>query len=991
VKRRDLILGVPVLIGADALAEVLISGTNASAQILLAGNARASTPGAATSIAYANKSASASPATTPLAVTQAFKRGSVPSGFVAVPIANGTLLTYQADSRTFWDDGSLRVAVFRCLVSSIASGGTVQITFPISAGSYSNTSSNTVSDITAHSDYKLQFTKVHTASVRDLGEGKVIALKISGGAISGGTVFYPTHLTLGPTKVQGGGGTGGKISVFSGTLSVVSGGSGYANTATGTFSSSFNSIVSVVNANANHNGASLVQYAKGPICDAWRGRMPISGMPHFHVTFYVERWKDGSGNFLAFKSCAVYGSGMNDTVNALPNYTFDIDWKNGSTVIRGTSNSDPGYTNIVCYAFASAATFKRGSSSVNYVDAARMDWSANDAVLSAIVQQRTPTECDQLKATGLISPWLAIRPTIATPAFGTATAYVFGTGAQDTALAVYQPFASAGLRCTFGTGGADESEAPIAGEQALHWMWLRQGNTANANIWLVNSRVACAHGLGTSQTGAGWFDPTNLITPSVVPTSAQTFTGMFQSATMFSTDITVTGYLHPMMIGGGIIKNTYHQPCYTLYAYLHDGEQWMLDALYHSGALPPYSQSPDYGRQVTLGTITYYGLYADNSGGDIVAVNVREPAWWLRTCGYADALMPSTWADGSTAIEASYIDYLAAQTPTYLNALISFIGTFSTIAGGSVSKTRDYSGSGVYPEQFKAQVETIVPFMDDYEMMVYSHLGYLLRGTTTGNAFNNFLTYRKNYYTKLWAYAGSHYLNDAYRINILESPALNAAPSDTTYSREGNASSPALSFNVTTDPTGQSGANITMRFANGSPTVTLSGPMILQGTTIRVASGSRIKLTTINIATTDPAGVTPPTPFITVTWYYWKELTSTTGQLCTDAGLTLPVTATGAASGIWFWVVPANTLPADNSGNGTYGNGLITGGGPYLGQKYGTMRSLAAFEKALNGRVTTNTQNAMNNLQTLYVALNASGDAAFGNYVANAYDNTGVG
>ncbi len=104
------------------------------------------------SLTFANLSASNSPATTPLIIAKGFKRGDVPSGYIAVPTI-GSPLTYQADNRTYWDDGSLRHAVFRCLTGIINAGATTQVTFPVSAGSYTNTSSNTTADISCRGYY----------------------------------------------------------------------------------------------------------------------------------------------------------------------------------------------------------------------------------------------------------------------------------------------------------------------------------------------------------------------------------------------------------------------------------------------------------------------------------------------------------------------------------------------------------------------------------------------------------------------------------------------------------------------------------------------------------------------------------------------------------------------------------------------------------------------------------------------------------------------
>jgi hypothetical protein len=907
--------------GADAITLTGTQGSTANSPyttspITLTGVAS----GAGPSITFANTSGSASPSPTPMQTGQAFVRGVVPSLSVAVPTVSGTpLATWQADNQTYWDDGSLRFAVFRFLLASVAGNGTVQVVFVPTVGTWPTTSTVTTADVTSETDHKIAITNCHTAQVGAAGsvgiaKEQVLSLTMAGGLITGGTVWFPANMTAGTTNVSGGGGTGAQVSVSSGTITVVNPGSGYGLLGgTGAFNASFNTGIATNTSAGNHVGTSLVQYAKGPACDAWRLRMPISGMNHAHVTFYIARWKTAGGTLLTYKRSAVIGNGLVDATKTIPNYTYDLDWKDGSTVIRGTTNSSAGFTNLMQFAFSSFGTFD---------SAGLADWSVNDAAYKAVVQQRTAIECDQFKDAGLAIPWLPVVPTTTVPT--TPAAYENNTQGGLDFLCNYQPLGSAGVRSPLGSASLGNQVAPMSGVNALHWTSERAG-LAGATTWLRNSRVGAANSLGSAQLGAGVFDPTTFYVPNCVPAATQAFSGMTPTLeAKYMTDIPFAGYINTMIDNGGgtpgpVIGNPYHQVCLTYYPYLLEGEQWVLDAMMAASTVVLYAISWNYHRQATLGSTTYYGINVSNVG------NVRVESWLVRTQGYTLAMMPTAWADGVTNIERNYISYVLKNQHDYLNALVPFTGNVKLGAGGAVvSKTTDFTGTGLWPESFSTYAsagEITVPYMDGYVMAHAAHLAFLHQGTAVGTSLATWRDYFKNYNVKLWAYAGAHYLNDAYRINALTQRPPPTTPSDTTWASEGNVSTPALA--IFPQSIG-SGNTPVMTFTSGSATVALNFPIKFFSTT-RCASGSRVKLTVTNLDSYGNTGKAAPGGFDFTTWYYWKELTSTTGQLCSDAGLTTPVTPSTSVSGLYFWIVPSNTLPLDSSGSGTYNGGQNIG------------------------------------------------------------------
>ena len=798
-----------------------------------------SSVGATTSITFANTSGSASPATTPIQTYQVFPRALVPSGSIAVPQIGGSDIPYQADNRIFWDDGSLMGAVYRVLAGSIAGNGTQQITFNVRSGSWVNTSAITTTDITGASDFKVAITNCHTAQVGPAKAGSsgacgfqnVVALTIGGGAITGGTVWgWPTK-TGGTFNVTNGSGTGGQVTVSSaGVITGVTPGSGYAFLGTsGSFGASFNAAVSA--------GTYVKQYAKGPICDAWevitQWKDATSGtaLPHTHATFFVERWKDGSGNFLVFKSICLLGSGLLDTANNLPNYTYDLDWKNGSTVIRGTTNGDHGYTNLLHYSACAMGTFG--------LDALE-DWSANDVALKAIIQQRTPTECDQFKLAGLATPWLAINTSIPTP---TVPAYYTYDDSDLGFVYQYQPFGSAGVRSPLGSGGSGHNEAPLWLGNTLHWQNLRAGNTAAAKVWGANNRVAAAHGLGSCQTGAAVLEPATFNLGNVIPAATYSLPGLTPTREAFQiTTIPQTGYVNVVINNTGDLFNglgVYHGAMYAAYPYLFEGSQWLLTIMKRQAFMGLFGEHPAYHRQVTIGSTTYYGLFANET------VQHRISAWGMRSLTYASRFMPTAWADGSTNVDQDYCRYVLKNMADYMMALVPFLGSVKVGGSGGTTytKTIDFTGSGAWPEAFAAGLgfEWTKPFMDDYVMMVLAIASFFWKGTPTGTSLAAWRDYFKIYYVGLWSYAGSHYLSDAYQMtNLLGQPPSQPVRDWTSL---GNVASPQAAFFLSHAPGSSGTPYINATFVSGNPTVTLNASCNITATS-PLADGSRIKLTT---------------------------------------------------------------------------------------------------------------------------------------------------
>lgn len=926
------------------------------------------------SLTYVNTAGTTSPANVPIQAMQWFAPGDVPAGSIAVPQIAAVDQVYQCDQRVYWGDGSLKGACYRIAhAAAIAAAGSVQFDWNIRVGTCSNTSEITTDDITAGSDYKIAITNCHTAqagaaSSSGVGAQKVLALTIAGGQVSGAKVWYPSNLTVGTTAVTNGSGSGASVSVSSGVVTVVNPGSGFANVGSGSFTVAFNSVIAAINSGGNHTGGvSLEQYAKGPVCDAWRARTTVSGLNHYHVTFYVERWKKADGTFLAFRACAVPGTGLVDTTNAIPNYTYSMDWKNGATVIRGTSNGDTGFQTMLHFAGSAFGTFGTD---------ARMDWSTSHAAWTAIIQQRTPVECDQFKKSGVILPYLNLTPTATVPT--TQSAYEVSLNGGKLFYGIHQPFGSAGIRTPLGTGGAGSQENPMNEVDALYWMSLRNSLTTNAKTWINNIRVGAAHSLSCSQLGGMFFEPTTLYIPNVIPASSAVFTGMTPTReNIYVGTVPITGYNNTMIQGGGAFAINggpsipYHQVCVTYGAYLIDGEQWQLDAQAHAAANISWSILYTSKRQATLGATTYYGIYCNSVG------NVRVPTWYMRSLGYAVSSMPTAWADGTNAVERSYMSRCLKNQLDYYVAIASFIGSVKLGSGGvTVNKTIDYTGSGVDPENFDPAyggIELIVPFMDSYRTMVAAVLAYLFQGDSQlGASSVAWRDYLKPYAIKLWAGSGSHFLCDTYRIKAFTGP----QPSPLADPTWQGWSSTAPKLGIRPEGLTSTSAQTTLSTTSGSSVVTLSAGGVRFTNGVAMANGSRVMLTSNNTNTYGPSADGVPLGFDDGVWYYWLQGgTAVTGQLCTGLASGVPdpatvVVALESTTTVYFWVVPANTLPSDASGSGTYNGGISSSGYSRAAQELGRVRLWKAM--GAGNDAAGNVDDAIANLTAICSAMGTS-------------------
>lgn len=1031
----------------------------------------------AQSMTVANLSGSASPAVTPVMFYKTFPRGIVPSGSIASP--NG-ISNWQADNRIYWDDGSLMGATYRLLAGSIAGSGVQQFTFTIAGGSWPNTSSRVVTDITGASDFKVALTNLHTAqilpanggsrgkqfkigltmaagaitganvecnhlatgygieqiantsavqpagnvlqfSAADFGNmitdvGCMVSDLTNPGAIPGGTTITArssslSQITLSNTvttttgdsiavgmPVANGHGTGAFVAIKGGppldgaaTVAVVAGGSGYVlegNGNDGVFNGSFNTAVS--------NNTNVRQYAKGPVCNAWRAIMKLTnsaGTPHPHLfaIFYVERWDNADTSLLAFRAYAQIGDGLADFTDTLYNATYDLDWKNGATVIRGHTNGDTGFTTVPMCQQSGVWTFGGGTTpDVN----GRPDWSANSAAFNSIIVQPAIAEADQIKACGIVTPWVSLLPTHSNPSVGRAFT---GQYEETTYLNLVQPAATAGIRAPMGTGGSGDNEAVFPLHNALHWLWLKQGNAANSQLWLTACRGVAAN-YATVPHGAPVLDPTTFTIPNTIPAGVQPFSGMPDLSAKDFTSFKSSGFVDTVAWTGGVpTANPYHSPSYAHYTYLLEGEQWMLDTVAHEAANMLFYFQLVYGRSITLGATTYHGMAYENH-------DERVSAWCWRTIGYATRLRPTIYADGSTDVERSYLYYCLKQNAASVVATAAYVGNIQWGTAGQLwNKAYDYTGTGIWP--IKAMLdkgdEGCYQFMWSYIIAVVAQLSHIWQGDITD--WTTFRDFIKLWYAASWAITQSHYLCDDYNIAFLQGPSGQPV---TAWDRWANAANPQGGISILGDRGGGlSPSYAGLMFTNGSANIAVGvynagsrGAAFIainpqSGAKTYFPDGSALFLTTTGVGDLDSANFCViPAPF-TTGWYWMKNVGtpgpgSQTIQLYNNPGLTgSPITCTGAstpsAAPVQCWGTPNVTLPADSAlnGLGTYSGGNnVTGTGriPEICRPIFLLKAAGADDTGVN------ITNAIANIEAIETTMGIN----YQSYPLNAYDSS---
>lgn len=965
---------------------------------------------------YTNTLGVASPSPTPWNCGLNLDRGVLPADSIVTPTVGGVpLATWQMDRITVWDDGSFKFGVPSMLLASQSAGATSQISFVSSVGSWPTTSAITLADMTAGSDVKVEISKLHTTQTLAAGINGNRFLQIgytqSGGAITGAVLVYNdtsgggtgngTYSLVNGSAAGGNPTTRASVTILNNAVTINSGGAGYGYRGTdGSFVAGFNQAVALLGTNGNYNGVRVHQYANGPVCDAWLAIMPAldattsAVLPHLIVISFVERWKKADGTLLAWRRTCRLHPGTTDTTKALYNYTFDLDFKDGSTVIRGASIASPGYDTLALNQMSGFNTLDSGNEAGGFISTGKMDWSANHAAYCGTILQLTTAEVDslfplipryltQFQTGTLVGSALQGGVSITNPP--TTRAAFFSknpANIEDTVLALVQPMAIAGVRAPGGSGGTGHNEG-IYAQSLIAWMLaLKNGSTTAAQKWLAQARAAAANTCTAANFNA-LLDKTALTISNTVPTGDAVFAHMPAIPTVDGTSLSISGYTNQFInggSGGGSITGSlspYHLPRYALPMYVVEGDMPnLITELFCCGNLmfvPSVNNNLVSLRACSLGATTYSGLWGFNS-------TLRGWFWGVMTMAGTLSVLPATWADGSASPEQEMLLWATRNMFAFAKAFMSFTGTVTTTLAAT-PKTIDLSSSGAWDIMKyidPSRVEITEQIYISYGAHAMPFAAYLLQdhggglGAAVGDVklFCNMLAIQSG---AMWGFTGSHFMSDA-PLQAQEIPSGSAAITNWSAVDPANPGWPAVPLSiqpitltsqcsslttntgvqlscVSGDPTfsvasagggglGPTGLACAMQFLWG----TGAGGLNNGGT--MYADGSAIWFSTRNIFNSGGTpNVVPPTGFSLGTPYFIHNITPAAGQVqqftlhatkadgLSGANPITPTSSTGSA--IQIWGAPLNTPPADSAGKGSYNGNLSTNGESRIAMTYG--------------------------------------------------------
>lgn len=154
------------------------------------------------STSFYNAAGTTSPGSvTPIQSGLWVNQASIPSGMIAVPSIGGTPLTqWQVDSfATPWSDGSVRGGSFSAIIpTTVASHAAPQVVWTLASGSWPNTSSGTIGNVTSETDFKLVLSGVTNSWVTNYQAGMPFGT-VMAPVITPGGAMTSIHMRQAPT------------------------------------------------------------------------------------------------------------------------------------------------------------------------------------------------------------------------------------------------------------------------------------------------------------------------------------------------------------------------------------------------------------------------------------------------------------------------------------------------------------------------------------------------------------------------------------------------------------------------------------------------------------------------------------------------------------------------------------------------------------------------------------------------------------------------
>ena len=340
-------------------------------------------------------------------------------------------------------------------------------------------------------------------------------------------------------------------------------------------------------------------------------------------TAWVGMWTlPGTGNYKI--TAVVYSdNAILKTNSRWPSYTFDADWKNGSTEIRGAAQGAGPWTRIVNKSTAAgfftldpAQSGPIGASGgVDWLDLSGGFSESTNLALNSVIPWPTSDDMAYIKAAKAFLPLdTTITPDVPViPATCTGTSYGEPTNCQG----YYLPFDTEWTDSVqlYGNGGTHFYLSPDGGAQS-YWRLSAVGASDHGASWYQQMWVGALAIMGNEAGGRlddTWHMPN--IDPNQTPPAAYTDASyLYYSARCgYDSNWTCPGGMTPT--SGGDFGAADHWPAGSpRSAYvLHGGWYFMLDMMKLQATAISWNGEDDEGRAETFNGHTYYDVgYTDN-------------------------------------------------------------------------------------------------------------------------------------------------------------------------------------------------------------------------------------------------------------------------------------------------------------------------------------------------------------------------------------------
>jgi len=495
----------------------------------------------------------------------------------------------------------------------------------------------------------------------------------------------------------------------------------------------------------------------GPYIDTTTG----ARHPWLYGRGTIEAWTNGTGSIVETRPVMGTTTGMVYVNSVIPSYTFDAEWTDNGTTVRGASIGSSGFNAIVQENNGIWYSVGTTANSLGPPQSGRPDWSANSDAFNNVILAFTTPDKVLFKASGAQLPLndcLSAGPppsncsgtaVSVTPAILPAISLT-SWGSPSTMVNTYVPYTFGGMdtNLTLSGGGNHWWFGPVP-THAIYWYESTDCSPVSSSCdrgasWLNNLRVASIAELGTFDgiREPATYNPVNVVSDTSV-FSNPAFTDTVKTKFNFRGDTnvfgTVSGGAYPHSLDRSLDDPTHFVPLPPS-MYVLEGERFMLDGLegFTSGDQIHYNLTGNSGG-TTLGSATtltslgttYYGIFLDNSP--------RGMGWsW-------DSLRENATLSPPNEPIGKYYRFLQEENYDFQLAFIPYVGSGTVGSSLTFTKGYDLTNIGLFTSPQILSTNNIAPLTilwQDYYWHMGEEEGAMLQGvggSTAAAAVDNII------------------------------------------------------------------------------------------------------------------------------------------------------------------------------------------------------------------------------------------------------------